>query len=301
MSYLVLPINVVNATANRNPRQRAPEDRSDWAQFAASIKAHGVIEPLVVGPKEDDGSYPLRAGWSRLAAAKAAGFKVVPVVVNDSKATEVSLIENLQREDLHWSEMASEVAAALAGKKPRYSSASALAEALNMSAASISNFRKLGESPIGTAALERHVTGKPVCSINQALAALKFSEKSWAEAAAKDEKMASDTEGKAKLTLENFALASDDGVDMAAEFERHYGPKEPKEKGGSSAGWECVGGKALFEYKRELEKALNKGLYNDADANEARVIIQTLRWAIKAIKNPPLAIPSETGAKPATK
>jgi len=81
------------------PRQVFDEAKID--ELAASLKEHGVIQPLIV--RRVGGAYRLVAGERRLRAALKAGLKKVPVVVrdmDDRQAMEVSLVENLQREEL---------------------------------------------------------------------------------------------------------------------------------------------------------------------------------------------------------
>ena len=74
-------------------------------ELAASIRSHGVIQPLVCRRlKKKDVTYELIAGERRLRAAGLAGLAEVPVVLLDAEdraAAEMSLIENLQREDLN--------------------------------------------------------------------------------------------------------------------------------------------------------------------------------------------------------
>jgi len=68
-----------------------------------SVKEHGILEPLLVRPIED-GRYELVAGERRYRAAIAAGLSEVPVTVrelSDEDALQLSLVENLQREDLN--------------------------------------------------------------------------------------------------------------------------------------------------------------------------------------------------------
>jgi ParB family chromosome partitioning protein len=82
------------------PRKRIDEE--ELAALAASVKNHGVLQPLVVR-KAGDG-YQLIAGERRLRAAKAAGLAEVPVhVVNfdDQQVFEAALVENIQRSDLN--------------------------------------------------------------------------------------------------------------------------------------------------------------------------------------------------------
>ncbi len=86
-----------------NPRQpRAAIDPDALNDLAASIKEHGVLQPLIV-TQEADGRYTLIAGERRWQAAKKAGLKEVPVIVreaSDQERLELALIENVQRADL---------------------------------------------------------------------------------------------------------------------------------------------------------------------------------------------------------
>lgn len=71
-------------------------------QLAESIAAHGILQPLLVRPLQDD-TYEIIAGERRWRAAQKARLHSVPVVVqefDDTQALEIGLIENLQREDL---------------------------------------------------------------------------------------------------------------------------------------------------------------------------------------------------------
>lgn len=78
------------------------------AELADSIRAHGIIQPLIVR-RGEDGKYHLIAGERRLRASKLAGLKQVPVVIRkttDKEKLELALIENIQREDLNCVEIA---------------------------------------------------------------------------------------------------------------------------------------------------------------------------------------------------
>ena len=84
------------------PRRRFVDE--SLAELAQSIKEHGVIQPLLVKPAANPGHFTLIAGERRLRAAARAGLNEVPVIVmdiDDAKGLQVSLIENLQREDLN--------------------------------------------------------------------------------------------------------------------------------------------------------------------------------------------------------
>jgi ParB family chromosome partitioning protein len=88
----------------RNPRQpREKFDLNELENLAASIREHGVIQPLIVSPAKN-GTYILIAGERRLQASRKAGLKTVPVVVRhatDQQLLELALIENVQRADLN--------------------------------------------------------------------------------------------------------------------------------------------------------------------------------------------------------
>jgi len=87
-----------------NPNQpRKHFDEEALQELASSIKLHGVIQPLVVN-KSDNGEYMIIAGERRWRASKIAGIEKVPVVIKnytEKQIKEVSIIENLQREDLN--------------------------------------------------------------------------------------------------------------------------------------------------------------------------------------------------------
>ena len=82
------------------PRKKFDEDALQ--ELSESIKQYGILQPLLVSDKKD--YYEIVAGERRWRAAKMAGLKEVPVVVKeftDQEIVEISLIENIQREDLN--------------------------------------------------------------------------------------------------------------------------------------------------------------------------------------------------------
>ena len=96
---LSLPISQVE-TCSSQPRKRF--DDESLQELADSISQHGIIQPLTVR-KLSSGYYQIIAGERRWRAARIAGLHEVPAIVieaDDRKMTELSLIENLQREDL---------------------------------------------------------------------------------------------------------------------------------------------------------------------------------------------------------
>lgn len=87
-----------------NPNQpRKNFDQTALQELANSIKVHGVIQPLVVNDQKD-GTYLIIAGERRYRASKLAGLNTVPCIIKDyseKQIKEISIIENLQREDLN--------------------------------------------------------------------------------------------------------------------------------------------------------------------------------------------------------
>lgn len=87
-----------------NPRQpRDQFDPKDLEELAASIREHGIIQPLIIMPGAGD-TFTLIAGERRLQAAKLAGLLTVPAIlrqVNDREFLELALIENIQRAELN--------------------------------------------------------------------------------------------------------------------------------------------------------------------------------------------------------
>lgn len=94
-----------------NPYQpRKTFDEESLQELAASIAQYGVLQPLLVAPMEDgSGNYLLIAGERRLRASKMSKLAEIPVIISDytkQQIAEIALIENLQREDLHFIEEA---------------------------------------------------------------------------------------------------------------------------------------------------------------------------------------------------
>lgn len=92
-----------------NPYQpRKTFDEEALADLSASIAQYGVLQPLLVAPAEN-GRYLLIAGERRLRASRMAALTEVPVIISEytsQQIAEIALIENLQREDLHYLEEA---------------------------------------------------------------------------------------------------------------------------------------------------------------------------------------------------
>jgi len=87
-----------------NPRQPRHRTNDETLQeLAASIREHGILQPLLVSFEPESGQYILVAGERRLRAARIAGLEAVPVLVRqvtEQQRLELALIENVQRSDL---------------------------------------------------------------------------------------------------------------------------------------------------------------------------------------------------------
>ena len=105
----VMPLSVYDIDTNPDqPRKTFDEEKLN--ELAASLKQHGIVQPLIVKKKDD--RYLIVAGERRFRAARLAGLATVPCIISeagDEALAEVSLIENIQREDLNPMEEAAAI------------------------------------------------------------------------------------------------------------------------------------------------------------------------------------------------
>jgi ParB family chromosome partitioning protein len=140
---LQLPLDQIDA----NPHQtRYDFDQDNLEELAFSIKANGVVQPVVVRPG-DAGRYILVLGERRCRASKLAGKTTVPAIVrrvSEQQAAEMTVIENLQREDLNCLEQA----AAFAKLSRDFGmTQQQIGERVGLSRESISNYMRLLKLP----------------------------------------------------------------------------------------------------------------------------------------------------------
>ncbi|MFL0270249.1 ParB/RepB/Spo0J family partition protein [Candidatus Clostridium radicumherbarum] len=98
-SVNLIPINMIKPN-EKQPRKNFDVEKIE--QLAESIREHGIVQPIVL--KKEEEIYIIIAGERRWRAAKAAGVKEIPAVImdiTDKEILEISLIENIQREDLN--------------------------------------------------------------------------------------------------------------------------------------------------------------------------------------------------------
>ncbi len=94
-------LKITEIEPNRD-QPRKTFDQESLEELAQSIKEYGLIQPIVVTQKQD--YYSIVAGERRWRASKIAGLKEIPVIIREDDAkvnSEISLIENMQREDLN--------------------------------------------------------------------------------------------------------------------------------------------------------------------------------------------------------
>lgn len=98
-TVMKIPMNLIRNNENQ-PRKSFDEEKIET--LAQSIKEHGVVQPIVL--RKDEDNYVIVAGERRWRASKSIGLKEIPAVVmdlSDKDVLEISLIENIQREDLN--------------------------------------------------------------------------------------------------------------------------------------------------------------------------------------------------------
>lgn len=97
----VLSLSIIDPKSDQ-PRKYF--DKAALEELATSIKENGLLQPILVREYNDSGRYQIIAGERRFRASKIAGLTEIPVIVldkDDRKVAEISLIENIQREDLN--------------------------------------------------------------------------------------------------------------------------------------------------------------------------------------------------------
>src|SRR5450631_2499736 len=143
-----LVINLNISDIDKNPFQtRCVDDNDALEELADSIKANGVVQPIMVRPSEEEGRYILVLGERRLHASKKAGKTTIPALVRRvslQQAAEMTIIENLQREDLS----ALEQAEAFRVLSNKFSLTQAqIGERVGLSRTSVTNYMRLLKLP----------------------------------------------------------------------------------------------------------------------------------------------------------
>jgi ParB/RepB/Spo0J family partition protein len=163
----LLPVELIEPNPWQ-PRQHADPDR--MLELIEDVKTRGILEPIIVRPSAD-GKYQVVAGERRYRAAGAAGLQSVPVIVKENiseeEAREISLVENLAREDLDIEDEARFIKVLYEQKK----SLRATAEAIHKSYQYVNRRLKLLEEPgtllayrEGRVKLDDLISGQPSLS-----------------------------------------------------------------------------------------------------------------------------------------
>jgi ParB family chromosome partitioning protein len=143
-----LVVNLDITAIDKNPFQtRYVDDDDALEELADSIKANGVVQPIMVRPGEDDGRYILVLGERRLLASKKAGKTTIPALVRKvslQQAAEMTIVENLQREDLSALEQA-EAFRVLSNEFKM--TQQQIGERVGLSRASVTNYMRLLKLP----------------------------------------------------------------------------------------------------------------------------------------------------------
>ncbi|HEV2398367.1 MAG TPA: ParB/RepB/Spo0J family partition protein [Candidatus Sulfotelmatobacter sp.] len=143
-----LVVNLPIADVDKNPFQtRYVEDGEALEELAESIKANGVVQPIVVRPAKEDGRFVLILGERRLHASKKAGKTHIPALVrrvSEQQAAEMTIVENLQREDLSPLEQA-EAFRVLSNQFAM--TQQQIAERVGLSRVSVANYMRLLKLP----------------------------------------------------------------------------------------------------------------------------------------------------------
>jgi ParB family chromosome partitioning protein len=143
-----LVVNLPIHDVDKNPFQtRYVGDDEALEELAESIKANGVVQPIVVRPAEENGRYVLILGERRLHASKKAGKTHIPALVrrvSEQQAAEMTIVENLQREDLSPLEQA-EAFRVLSNQFSM--TQQQIAERVGLSRVSVANYMRLLKLP----------------------------------------------------------------------------------------------------------------------------------------------------------
>ncbi len=138
-----LPLDRI-AAGKYQPRTRMDDD--SLAELAESIRAQGIMQPILVRPV-DGGRFEIIAGERRWRAAQRAGLKEIPALVRsvpDQAALALALIENIQREDLNPLEEAQGIARLISEFRLTHDAAAA---AVGRSRSAVSNLLRLTQLP----------------------------------------------------------------------------------------------------------------------------------------------------------
>jgi ParB family transcriptional regulator, chromosome partitioning protein len=213
------------------------DELGDLTELANSIRAHGILQPLVVRPHpQRPGCFAIIAGHRRHAAAKLAGLDEVPITIVQGAGTrdvEIMLVENCQRSDL----TAVEKAEAMGLLRRRGYTATRIAQATGLAISTISYYLSLLD--LDEASRARVASG--TVQVGEAIGAIRHARQATRRAAGKPPRQVSVTE-------EHFSyrhpLADEARLrcDLAGHTGRKYGQDRSRTEGKVACGecWEAV-------------------------------------------------------------
>lgn len=139
-------------------------DQEEISRLAATIKEHGIRQPITVLKTNVSGIFEVVSGERRLRAAKEAGLKKIPVIIlsEEMSPEEIALVENVQRKDLHPIELGNALGALYS--EMNYGDMGKLAEKLGMQISKVSehiSFSKIPES-IKNKIIEKKITSRSI-------------------------------------------------------------------------------------------------------------------------------------------
>jgi ParB family chromosome partitioning protein len=141
-------VNLAIDSIDKNPYQtRYVFDQEQLIELRDSIQEHGVVQPVVVRPAEEEGHYTLVLGERRLRASKMAGKATIPALVrrlSPQQAAEMTVLENVVREDLNPLEQAE---AFRVLSKEFHLTQAQIAERIGVSRETVSNYMRLLRLP----------------------------------------------------------------------------------------------------------------------------------------------------------
>jgi len=141
-------VNLAIESIDKNPYQtRYVFDQEQLIELRDSIKEHGVVQPVVVRPAEEEGRYTLVLGERRLRASKMADKETIPALVrrlSPQQAAEMTVLENVMREDLNPLEQAE---AFRVLSKEFHLTQAQIAERIGVSRETVSNYMRLLRLP----------------------------------------------------------------------------------------------------------------------------------------------------------
>lgn len=158
--YYLSPDNII---PYKNQARKNIKEES-LLELATSIMNQGIIQPLqIIQSSENNGKFEVVSGERRLRAALKIGLDKVPcmILARDRDSDEISLIENIQREDLHPIELADAVAKLLNGKK--YGGQVEMAGRIGVSKQQISHLSAISRLPED---IKKHLLQKTNLKIN---------------------------------------------------------------------------------------------------------------------------------------